>query len=317
MEIKKSAKSAKKIVCEKCDYSCYKKSDWDRHVSTGKHNLSHNGNDGNKKKRKNAHNCECGKIYQTYSGFWKHRKICVKSDQNIFNENKNSDNDLTIMLVKNNDELKQMLLEQYQENKELKNMMHEQNVKVLELCKDINHTTMTTTNINSNINSNNKSFNLNFFLNETCKDAMNITDFVNSVKIQLNDLEKVGEIGYVDGISNIIIKNLKQLDITQRPLHCTDKKRETLYIKDDNKWEKENEENFKLRKAIKQVAHKNTKLLKNFKDTHPDCGKSDSIYSDTYNKLIIEVMGGQGDNESCKENKIIQKIAKEVIITPL
>jgi hypothetical protein len=124
----------------------------------------------------------------------------------------------------------------------------------------------------------------------------------------------VGEIGYIDGISNIIIKNLKELDITKRPVHCTDKKREVLYIKDEDKWEKEDDQNVKIRSVIKQVAFKNTKLLTKFREKHPDCGKSESKYSDKYNKLIIEAMGGRGDDDSEKENKIIQKIAKELVI---
>ena len=127
-------------------------------------------------------------------------------------------------------------------------------------------------------------------------------------------MENVGETGFINGISNLIVQNLKNLDITQRPVHCTDAKREVLYIKDEDKWEKEGEENNKLRKVIKHIAYKNTKMLSAFREKHPDCGKSDSIYSDQYNKLVIEAMGGKGDNDFEKENKIIQKITKEVII---
>ena len=151
-------------------------------------------------------------------------------------------------------------------------------------------------------------------MNETCKDAMNIMDFVDSIKLQLTDLETVGNIGYVEGISNIITSNLKALDVTQRPIHCTDNKREVLYVKDEDKWEKENDEKQKMRKVIKHIAHKNSKLLPEFKHKYPDCVKSDSKKSDQYNKLIIEAMGGSGDNDMEKEDKIIKKIAKEVII---
>jgi hypothetical protein len=143
---------------------------------------------------------------------------------------------------------------------------------------------------------------------------MNIMDFVDSIKLQLTDLEKVGQIGYVEGISNIITTNLKALDVTQRPIHCTDKKRETLYIKDEDKWEKENEENNKIKKVIKKVANKNIMLLQKFKEAHPDCGKSASKYSDQYNKIIIESMGGSGDNDLEKEDKIIRNITKIVTI---
>jgi hypothetical protein len=143
---------------------------------------------------------------------------------------------------------------------------------------------------------------------------MNIMDFVDSLKLQLSDLENVGKIGFVEGISNIIVKNLNSLDETKRPIHCTDSKREVMYVKDEDKWEKENQEKKKLRKAIKHIAHKNSKLLNEFKTKHPDCGKSDSRFSDQYNKLIIEAMGGKGDNDLEKEDKIIRNIAKKVVI---
>jgi hypothetical protein len=143
---------------------------------------------------------------------------------------------------------------------------------------------------------------------------MNIMDFVDSIKLQLSDLERVGELGYIDGISNIIVKNLNDLDITQRPIHCTDKKREVLYVKDEDKWEKEDEEKKKLRKAINKVACKNQRMIPKFKEAHPDCIKASSRFSDQYNKMIIESMGGSGDNDLEKEDKIIKNISKNVII---
>ena len=159
-------------------------------------------------------------------------------------------------------------------------------------------------------NSHNKTFNLQLFLNETCKDAMNIMDFVDSIKLTLTDLEKVGKIGYVDGISNIISSNLKALDVTQRPIHCTDNKREVLYVKDENKWEKEVEDKTKLRKVIKSIASKNSKLLPKFKEVHPDCLKSESKYSDQYNKILVESFSGDCE----KENKIIKNISKGIVV---
>jgi hypothetical protein len=143
---------------------------------------------------------------------------------------------------------------------------------------------------------------------------MNIMDFVDSVKLQLTDLEKVGELGYINGISNIIVENLNALDVDKRPVHCTDSKRDILYIKDNNKWEKENEDKNHLRNVIKKVANKNARLLPEFKEKHPDCIKYYSKFTDQYNKIIIESMGGHGDNDLEKEDKIIHKIAKEVVI---
>jgi hypothetical protein len=199
-----------------------------------------------------------------------------------------------------------------QQNKELQQILLEQNKTIVELSK--NNTITNNNNNITNTNSHNKTFNLQVFLNETCKDAMNIMDFVDSIKLQLTDLEKVGKIGYVEGISNIIVKNLNSLDETKRPVHCTDSKREVMYVKDEDKWEKENENKNKIRKAIKHVAHKNSKMLKDFKNKHPDCDKSESKFSDQYNKLVIEALGGKGDNDLEKEDKIIKNIAKEVTI---
>jgi hypothetical protein len=205
----------------------------------------------------------------------------------------------------------ELIMSVLQQNKELQQILIQQNKTIIELSK--NNNTITNNTI-TNSNSNNKTFNLNVFLNETCKDAMNINDFVDSLKLQLTDLEKFGKIGFVEGISNIIIKNLNSLDETMRPVHCTDSKREVMYVKDENKWEKENENKQKLRKAIKQIAHKNSKLLNEFKQKHPNCEKSDSNFSDQYNKLVIEALGGRGDNDIEKEDKIIRNIAKKVTI---
>ena len=184
------------------------------------------------------------------------------------------------------------------------NQNNELQTQVLELLKSGTH----------NTNSHNKTFNLNFFLNDTCKNAMNIMDFVNNLQLQMNDLEKMGEVGYVNGISEIIIKNLKDMDITERPIHCTDKKREVLYVKDEDKWDKELNGNPKVRHAIKHIAHKNSKLLNEFKEKYPDYNNSSSKVSDRYNHLLIESMGGKGDNDVEKENKIIRNVTKEVIV---
>ena len=155
---------------------------------------------------------------------------------------------------------------------------------------------------------------MNFFLNETCKNAMNITDFVDSLQLQLSDLECFGRLGFVNGLSNIIIKNLKALDETERPIHCTDKKREIVYVRDDNKWEKD-ETLTKLRKAIKYVAHKNTKLIPQWKAKYPDFMDSFSKNSDQYNQLVIEVLGGDPHlHSSVNEDKIMKKIAREMVI---
>ena len=210
---------------------------------------------------------------------------------------------LVLEIVKQNQDLMFQNTETQKKNDEFQKQNQELQKHVIELCKNGTHNTMI------NNNSHNKAFNLNFFLNETCKNAMNITEFVDSIQLQLSDFENVGDIGFVNGISNIIVKNLKALDITKRPVHCTDQKRETIYIKDENKWEKDDEKK-KIRKLVKKVADKNARLILKFKEVHPDCIKSVSPYSDTYNKIIVESF----DNDYDKEEKIIKKISKEVIL---
>ena len=294
---KKGKKGQINYICEKCDFQCCKKYSWERHVVTPKHMKATSSNEiatqnGQKGQKNVTHVCDnCNKEYNDRTGLWRHKKKCEENKNNNDEKNEPSDKELIMLLIK--------------ENSDLKNM-------VLDVCQKIQPLNNT---INShNVNSNNKTFNLNVFLNEHCKDAMNITDFVDSLKIQLSDLESVGKLGFVNGISNIIVKNLNSLDETKRPIHCTDTKREVLYIKDEDKWEKDNEEKNKLRKTIKKIANKNSRLLPQFKEKYPDCNKSESKYSDQYNKLIIEAMGGSGDNDLEKEDKIIRNISKEVTI---
>jgi hypothetical protein len=192
---------------------------------------------------------------------------------------------------------------------EQQSLMIESNNKVLDICKNGTHNTT-----NTHTNSHNKAFNLNFFLNETCKNAMNIMDFAESIQLQLSDLENIGEVGYVEGISNIIVKNLQALDVTERPIHCADKKREVIYIKDEDKWEKEDSDKKRIKKVINKVAFKNQRLLPKFKEAHPGCNMAESQYSDQYSKIVIEAMGGAGNNDEEKADKIIRNIAKEVTI---
>jgi hypothetical protein len=307
MEINFSPKIPSKYKCDFCDYHTSNKKDYDKHLLTPKHQKNQNGNDLEIMENKNIpeHICECSKKFITYSGLWKHKQKCIKPE-NIQKEESEFKvlTNLVLEVVKQNQELISQNNEAHKHNQELTN-------KIVEISKNgIGNTTIT----NSNNNSNNKTFNLNVFLNETCKDAMNIMDFVDSLKLQLSDLENVGRLGYVEGISNIIIKNLNEMDVHKRPVHCSDSKREVMYIKDEDKWEKENENKQKLRKAIKRVANKNQRLLPKFKEEHPDCGKYHSKFSDQYNKLVVESLGGSGDNDLEKEDKIIKKIAKEVTI---
>ena len=300
MDDKKGAKGAEIFRCNFCDYVTSRKNHYDRHLLTAKHQKD-DAEDKKGAKGAETYFCQCGKIYKHRQGLWKHQKTCKKG--NICGiEQKEDTNELKLLTT--------LVMDVVKQNQELTHQNNELTNKIVDICKNTNHTNI----LHNNINSNNKTFNLNVFLNEECKDAMNITDFVDSVKLQLSDLESMGKLGYVEGIATIIVKQLKALDIHKRPVHCSDSKREVMYIKDENKWEKENDEKKHLRKVIKKIAHKNSKLLPQFKEKYPDCGRSDSKYSDQYNKLIIEAMGGLGDNDSEKEDKIIRKIAKEVTI---
>ena len=293
----KTKKNETEYLCEICDFNTYKKTDYNRHILTIKHannTLATESNNKNEKK----YICHCDKKFKDRSGLWRHKKKCFKHEESESESESDSESD-----------------SEEPTEKELIMMLIKQNTQLIEQNASLVKNGVSNNNYSHNtIGSNNKTFNLQFFLNETCKDAMNLTDFVNSIQLQLSDLEKMGEIGYVEGISNIIIKNLKVLDVTQRPVHCADKKREVLYIKEEDKWEKENEEKEKIRKAIKRISNKNCDLLYKYKELHPDCMEYHSKYGDQYNKMMYEAMGGQGDNDDEKHNKIIKQIAKNVTI---
>ena len=297
-------KNAEIFRCDICDFECSKKSNFDKHLLTPKHtNTDKILPNTDAKNAENAENallvsnmfiCGCGNRYKHRQSLFNHKKKCdmtTITDSNVDSFDKDQ---LILMLIKQNADL-------IKDTSEFKNMM-------MEVIKNGTHNTI-------NTNSHNKSFNLNVFLNETCKDAMNIMDFVNSLKIELSDLENVGSVGYVSGISSIIVKNLNLLDETKRPVHCADTKREVMYVKDNNKWEKDTENKSQMRKIIKHATHKNSKLLKEYKAKYPGCEKSESKYSYAYDNLIVETFGGKGDNEVEKENKIIRNIAKNVTIS--
>jgi hypothetical protein len=300
MEIMEIAINRKKHICKVCDYITCNKNDFAKHITTAKHKNNANGNileiqEIAEIATNETYTCNCSKVFITNSGLWKHKKKCndVPDTTNI-----NNLTNLVIEVVKSNNAIQVQNLELQKQNQEMQK-------QILDVCKNGIVT-------NNTINSHNKTFNLQVFLNEDCKDAMNITDFVDSIKFQLADLEHMGKVGYVEGISNIIIRNLKALDVTKRPVHCTDQKRETIYIKDAGVWTKEDEDNKNVRKLIKKVAFRNSKTLSLFKAKYPDCITSESKYSDTYSKIVIEAMGGGSKcNDYDSENKIIRKIAKE------
>jgi hypothetical protein len=297
----KGQKGQQKFYCEKCDILCFSKWKYDRHILTAKHKMVTNGlQNGDKKVGEQNFECWCGRVYNYRQGLHRHQKTCLPQKGWDTEECENA---IICQPMSETKLLTNLVLDVVKQNQEFQKQM-------FEFIKDncgTNHSHNTT-------NSHNKTFNLQFFLNETCKDAMNIMDFVDSLQLQLSDLESVGKLGYVDGISNIIVNNLKKLDMHKRPVHCSDPKREIMYVKNEDKWEKESEDKSMLRKAIKYVAHKNIKLIPEFRIKYPDCGTSTSKKSDEYNKIIIESMGGSGNNQDEKDEKIIRRIAKEVTI---
>ena len=293
------AKSSKKFHCIFCDYYTSRKGQMDRHNLTAKHKrLTHGLHLVDVLVPDHNYICTCGKQYNRRQSLWKHKQICeqIKSSESSAPEDVSDETELKILTNLVKDVIKQ--------NQDLTN-------KIIDICKigqpnNISH---------SNIHSNNKTFNLQFFLNETCKDAMNISEFVESIKFQISDLEYTGQNGFIEGISNVVLNNLKELDTRQRPIHCSDNKREILYIKDDNQWIKDDEPNNKMSKVIKQIANKNMKQIPEWVKKNPDCYDSSSKKNDTYLKIVCNSMSGSTELEQ-KQNisKIISRVAKGVVI---
>jgi hypothetical protein len=292
-------KISRKFYCNFCDYGTSKKSSFAEHLLTDKHKKQAFG-DGLLTKVPAFlpflpflnFNCEkCSKQYQSRNGLWKHKKKCSENIEQMNDcETELSDKELIKILIK-------------------------QNNKLMDVIQSGTNNTNNSNNINNTNNSNNKTFNLQFYLNETCKNAMNIADFVNSIKPQISDLEATGRLGYVEGVSNIILNNLKSIDSRERPIHCSDYKREIIYIKDNNEWTKETEDKPILTNAIKIIANENIKNISEWKKEHPNCTNSDSKQNNLYLKIVSNSMSGSSAEESYKNiTKIINNVAKQVII---
>ena len=293
-------KPAKKFNCEPCDFTCSKNSDYNRHLITAKHLMANNANAAVIASVTHI-GSNCNHEFKHASSLSRHKKKCaIKKTPEVKKETKlyeKDDNDMKMITT--------LILELVKSNTDFQKQM-------MEVCKNgINNNNNNTSIVNSN--NHNKTFNLQFFLNEQCKDAMNIMDFVDSMKLEFSDLEEVGKVGYVEGISNIIIRKLNELDIYKRPIHCSDSKREIMYVKDENVWEKENSTYDKLRKAIKRVTYKNSAMLVPWSQEHPQCMNNQHHLNDVYVQMISQSMGGK-ESFLESENKIMKKIAKSVII---
>jgi hypothetical protein len=300
MEIKKSQKIPTFFNCEKCNYVTISKKDFNKHCLTSKHKMEKNGNEMEMKKSPD-HICECGKIYKSYSGLWKHQhtKKCIFPQNDTLLSKDLITPELVMKLIEHNKELTDVLIHQS-----------------TTMCKPSDNNTNTNITNNTLINnSTNKTFNLHMYLNETCKNAMNIDEFVDNVKVSFDDLEYTGRKGYIEGISNIILKNLKRLKEYDRPIHCSDCKREILYIKYNNVWNKEDANKTILTNAIKSIANQNIKQISKWKDKYPDCVHSNSKKNNLYLKIVSNSMCGINEEETNKNiNKILSNVTKEVVI---
>ena len=291
-----SQKIPEQYECCFCNYITVSKKDFNKHTLSNKHNRLVNANkmlvNSNDNKK---YSCNCGKTYSHDSSYYRHKKKCNITIVTDLNDETIDKDQLIIMLIKQNAEL-------IKETSEFKHMM-------MDVIKSGTHNNTTHT------NSHNNTFNLNFFLNETCKNALNIDEFVSSIKVSLDDLENTGRQGYIEGISSIILNKLKNLNHYDRPIHCADQKREVLYIKNDNQWIKETEEKPLLTKAIKTIANENIKQIKTWRDKNPDCTNSDSKKNSLYLKIVSNSMSGSHQDECDKNlNKIISNVAKETMI---
>ena len=297
------SKTPYKFFCELCDFKCYKKNNYTDHLLTRKHINTTKYNE----KTAKSYLCECGKIYNHRSSLYNHKKTCINP---LINENSVVIQDASANEIK---VLTSLVLEVIKTNTELQKQNNDLQKQVLDVCKNIQPGTINNNNNTTNnttTNSHNKTFNLNFFLNEQCKDAMNINDFIKSIKIEISDLERLGKEGYVEGFSRIILERLKEMDIYKRPLHCSDAKRETMYIKENDVWNKdESPNNEKMIEFIKAVEQRNYTSLLAYADEYPEVYKQESKRNVPYLHMAL-----QSNGTAEKINKVMKRIIKEVVI---
>ena len=318
-------KHLKTFECEMCKYITYRKYNYDKHLLSKKHILKTRGSEAIVPTHETLA-CICGKKYKDPSGLWKHAKRCathlsqptdavtppepranppviqpppIASACQSYTETSNCGPPA----LQHNSELTSVIIDLLKQNQDIQKQL-------LELAKE----GKTITHNNTNTTTNN-SFNLNVYLNETCKDAINMVDFVNSLHLQLSDLEETGKLGYSNGMSRIFINGLKDMDVCKRPIHCSDLKRETLYIKEDNVWEKDTASRDKIKKAIRKIEQKNIQQIPLWIKAHPNCTVSSNRESTSYLKMVMHSTGGSHPDEEVNMGKIISNIAKEVVIT--
>ena len=259
MLTEKTPKAPEKFECINCTFECSKYSDYSRHLSTRKHKRTINANE-NTPGGTEVYECKCGIRYQHKSSLSRHKKQCRSTKIETIQ------NALVTVTAQPNCELTNAILELVRENKDFKNMLVEQHKTMLEIAQQPH----TISNSNNHTNSHNKQFNLNFFLNEQCKNAINLSEFIENVKLGLGDLEHIADVGYVDGVTKLFMNGLKELDIYTRPLHCTDIKREIVHVRENNMWIKDNPDQEKIKSAIRRIAFRNIQQISEWNKQHPD-----------------------------------------------
>jgi len=337
MTTKKMPKNADIFYCEKCNFKCSKKSNWDKHTLTAKHINTTNTT----KKMPKQFNCECGKEYTHRASLFNHKKKCSFvnkpeiiqehiTEENIIDQTVQSNkliaqDSIVNNLMKQNEHLHKLIInrdeEQRNRDEEQRKRDEEQRKRDEEHKKEIEKLSeqiskMSTVTNNKTTNNNNK-FNLNFFLNTQCKDAMSIQSFMENLKLGCKELEHMGDVGYLNGMIDIFNSTIGNMDVYKRPLHCTDLKREVLYFKHGNDWEKDSEDKKHLKKLIKNVESKNYDNLQEWQKDHPGSLQCDSRDSEHYMKIATEALGGADSNkDSIYLTKIMKHIVREVHVKP-
>jgi hypothetical protein len=302
MLTEKLQKVAHEFFCEKCNYNTSKKSSYDKHLLTAKHKMLTNDYIKVAKSCSEFICCKCNKIYKSRVGLYLHKKKCSLVVENPAKVQQKLEN--TMVLSDPSLNLSAIVLDLLKQNNELQKQL-------IELSKE-KSIVMNNCTTNGNTNNMNNHFNIQVFLNDKCKDAINIDQFIKDIQISITDLENVGNQGYVQGISDIIIKNLRTLELTKRPMHCTDIKRETIYIKDADKWEKDSDGKPKLKNAINRVAKKNLAKIRDWYQDHPEVTVLDSKDYEMNHKLIRQSFG-DGDLDVL-QNKVVKHLVKEVYV---
>jgi hypothetical protein len=309
-----------KYNCAVCNIKCTRESEWSRHILTRKHIRKSGGNNESKQHfTQNIFTCnKCYKEYKSYKGLWGHKKLCnievlpdniviPNKPENVVVQQDSSNNEVIQLLIKENTDFKTMLMEMMKNTTDLVKNNTDLQRQMLELCK--NHTTINATNNNINDNSN-KTFNLQVFLNENCKNAMNLDDFANSIQLKLSDLIRVGEEGYVPGMSKVIIERLSDIKECDRPIHCSDEKREAVQVKMADKWEREAIDSVNLTNAVRIIEQKQFDMLTTFRDTYPECMNSESHHND----MLIKLFQNLSNSKQPEFIKVLKKVAKSVVI---